>query len=428
MLEPQSTFLFALLIALFVGMMVWLSMTRLIALRVLAAVVAFVVATSVGILAVNKYFAYYQTWGAAIADLTSSGPAVAQVSEKDLLAYGTGKSRGQFLPGSVDLALAQQQGYTFRVLLPGRVSHITRDGYVYLPPQYFQQQFQRYRFPVVELIHGQPGGPQDWINVVGVITTYDQLLSRGLARPAVLVMPDANGGLRISLQCLNQVHGPQDMTYLGIDVPSDISRLLRVQPAGQAWGIAGYSEGGFCAANMALHLRHTYGFAGVLSGYFAPYKNQLAGGPVNPFGRSSALRAENTPLAEVEALHPGEPIPLFWLGAGRSDKADVANADLFWQELQNHQADVPLYLSPGQHTMAAWRAQIPPMLEWMTDGLAHAVYELAHPVAVAKRGSSACGRAKPAGHLLSRQARAQSTPAPPTARSSTHPACQPHRG
>lgn len=38
-------------------------------------------------------------------------------------------------------------------------------------------------------------------------------------QPAVLVMPDANGGQRISLPCLNQVPGSQDLTYLAADVP-----------------------------------------------------------------------------------------------------------------------------------------------------------------------------------------------------------------
>jgi hypothetical protein len=87
--------------------------------------------------------------------------------------------------------------------------------------------------------------------VVGVTTMLDQLMAGKQAQPAVLVMPDANGGERISLQCLNQVRGPQDLTYLGVEVPDRIAHLLRVEPPGPAWGIAGYSEGGFCAANLA---------------------------------------------------------------------------------------------------------------------------------------------------------------------------------
>ncbi len=52
--------------------------------------------------------------------------------------------------------------------------------------------------------------------------------------PAVLVMPDANGGRRISLQCLNVRHGPQDATFLAHDLPEYLPSILRVQPQGPA--------------------------------------------------------------------------------------------------------------------------------------------------------------------------------------------------
>ena len=263
-------------------------------------------------------------------------------------------------------------------MVTGPRSHITRVVYVYLPPQYFQPGYQTYRFPVIELIHGQPGKPEDWITVVGVTGTYDHLLEERLARPAVVVMPDANGGARISLQCLNQVGGPQDLTYLAVDLPNQIARTLRVQRPGPAWGVAGYSEGGFCAANMALRYAHRYGFAAALSGYFQPFDNQLADPVrlVSPFGGNRRLQEENTPLEEVRTLPAGVIIPRFWLGAGASDRQDVANAEVFCQELRLRQPDVPLTLTAGGgHTMTTWRAQVPSMLTWMTSGLAWAVQE-----------------------------------------------------
>lgn len=377
MLEPQSTLLFVLLIVLF-GILMWrVILDGRLAIKITAACVSFVVAMTFGVLAVNRYFGYYQTWGSALDDLTNRGiQAGPQVPENSLLAAGTNPKEYGGLPTQpVYLRLALQQGYTLRLEVRGRLSHITRVVYAYLPPQYFEPGFRRYRFPVIELIHGQPGLPQDWINVAGVQVTLDALVNKGLAKPAVLVMPDANGGNDISLQCLNQVRGPQDLTYLGLDVPDQIARLLRVQPPGPAWGIAGYSEGGFCAANMALQLRRRYGFAASLSGYFSPMKNQL--GPdklVDPFDGNRALRAANTPLDEVRALRAGQLIPLFWIGAGRADAQDVANAEFFWQELELHQANVPLILTAdGGHTMTTWRAEIPPMLTWMTTGLAQNV-------------------------------------------------------
>ncbi len=373
MLEPQSTALFVLLVMIFGGLMWPTIFARHTAIRVLAACLAFMPAMLFGVLGVNKYYGYYQTWGAVTADLTNHGVSAAPQVPAITLASG---SRSGTLDGSrAHLRLAQQQGYTVRLMVTGPRSRITRAVYVYLPPQYFQPGYRAYRFPVIELLHGQPGKPEDWISVVGVTSTLRHLLAEKVARPAVLVMPDVNGGRAISLQCLNQVGGPQDLTYLAVDLPTQIARILRVQRPGPAWGVAGYSEGGFCAANMALHYPHRYGFAGVLSGYFKPLDNQLAGPGrlVSPFGGNLTLEEENTPLQEIATLPAGALIPRFWLGAGADDGQDVANAKVFWQEVRRYQAHVPLTLTAGcGHTMATWRAQVPSMLTWMTRGLTRA--------------------------------------------------------
>jgi len=376
MLEPQSTALFVLLVVVF-GALAWrIAVGRMVVFRVLAACLAFVTAMAFGVLAVNKYYGYYQTWNAMIADVTQQGvSAASQVPHVNL----TSGSRSGTLNGNRDvLQAAQQQGYLLRLVVTGQRSHITRVVYVYLPPQYFESAYRAYRFPVIELIHGQPGQPQDWITVMGVTDTFNRLLAEKVARPAVLVMPDANGGQQVSLQCLNQVGGPQDLTYLAVDLPVQIAHSLRVLPPGPGWGLAGYSEGGFCTANMALRYPNRYGFAGVLSGYFTPDANQLTGSgrPVSPFGGNATLREQNTPLDEIQNLPVSAVIPRFWLGAGAADRQDVADTEAFWQELRQRQDDAPLTFTPGGgHTMTTWRAQIPPMLTWMTRGLARAAQQ-----------------------------------------------------
>jgi enterochelin esterase-like enzyme len=371
MLEPQSTALFVLLIAMF-GMLMWRTLAaRRIAFRVLAACLAFVPAMTFGVLAVNKYYGYYQTWGSMAADLTQqSASAASHVPEVEFAA----RSRAGTLDGSRShLTLAEQQGYLVRLMVTGRRSHLTRAVYVYLPPQYFQPAYRAYRFPVIELIHGQPGEPQDWISVVGVTRAFGHLLADKRAQAAVLVMPDANGGDQVSLQCLDQVGGPQDLTYLAVDLPGQLARTLRVRRPGPGWGVAGYSEGGFCAANMALRFPGRYGAAGVLSGYFAPFGNRLSvsGPPVSPFGDSTLRREQNTPLDELRMLPAATVIPRFWLGAGAADGQAVADAEAFRQELRPRQVNVPLELTPGGgHTMTTWRAELPSMLTWMTPRLA----------------------------------------------------------
>jgi enterochelin esterase-like enzyme len=395
MLEPQSPALFVLLIATF-GVLMWrMLVTRRAAFRVFAAYLTFVPAMVFGVLAVNKYYGYYQTWGAMTADLTQQGASAASgVPDVKLAA----DSRSGTLDGSRSyLKTAQRRGYLMRLTVTGPRSHLSRQVYVYLPPQYFRPAYRAYRFPAIELIHGQPGVPQDWITVVGVTHAYDRLLADKLAQPAVLVMPDANGGDRISLQCLNQVGGPQDLTYLAVDLPGQIARLLRVARPGRAWGVAGYSEGGFCAANMALRFPHRYGFAGVLSGYFVPMDNQLAGSghAVSPFGGNDRLREQNTPYNELLNLPAAAVLPRFWLGAGAANGQDVASAERFWHELRPWQPDAPLALAPGSgHTMTTWRAQVPSMLSWMTPRLTRAARQ---PVVQPVKTATLADRSRVAG-------------------------------
>jgi enterochelin esterase-like enzyme len=354
------------MVAVFGALMWWLAVAKQLVFRVLAACLAFLPAMMFGVAAVNKYYDYYQNWNAAISDLTGSN---SQAPELPASATGSSVRFGALLGSAVDTTLARHDGYILRMTVHGGQSHLTRTVFVYLPPEYFQASYRDFKFPVIELLHGFPGLPQDWITVIGVNTLLDNLIAEHRAQPAVLVMPDANGARDISLQCLNQAGGPQDATFLASDLPSYIARVLRVQPPSKAWGIAGYSEGGFCAANLGLQYGRDFGYAGVLSGYFKPFDNQLThpSRMVNPFGHNAALRRRNTPLDLLESLPPGTPVPQFWLGTGALDHADSKNAEIFAQLVQSRQPIVTLKFVPGGgHTMVTWRALLPLLLEWMT--------------------------------------------------------------
>ncbi len=370
MLEPQSTALFLLFMAAFIGLIWWMAVARQVAFRVLAACLAFVPAMLFGVAAVNKYYDYYETWGAVIDDFTNQ--AANQSPPLHTIPDLTSQKFSKILGGLVNDAAARQQGYTVQLTIDGKLSHLRRTVYVYLPPQYFQKAYAHYRFPAIELYTGFPGEPQDWINVLGVTTTLDTLIGDGLAKPTVLVMPDTNGDRRHMLECLNLPNGPRDGTYLAQDVPDFVSQTIRVQPPGKAWGAAGYSEGGFCAANLALQYRRAFGYAGVLSGYFSPLDILIGEPPryVQPFAGDAALRAANTPMDELPLLPSWAAIPQFWLGAGSGDIQDVSAARAFQQLLLPRQPKVRVVLYPGGgHTMLTWRALVTPMLEWMTPQL-----------------------------------------------------------
>ncbi len=381
MLEPQGTLFLILLLLAFGGLITWVALAKRVVFRVIAACLAFIPAMVFGIFAVNKYYDYYQTWGALYNDLSGQTTSIPHLTAAGL-GKGTAGSLKSLIGSANDSQIDEQYGLLFGVDIAGRHTHISRTAYVYLPPQYFQKAYANYRFPAIELLHGSPGDPAAWVNVMNVIPIFLNAMASGKAKPAVLVMPNTDGGHQYGLQCLNDPGGVQDMTYVAQEVPDWAAANLRVMPPGVAWGVAGYSEGGYCAANIALQNPALFGYAASLSGYFAPIESQVpldgkAGGTpvdVNDFAHSKRLLLVNSPDEYITRVPVTVNVPQFFLAAGTTDVADVHAAELFKQELLLRDAGVPLDIIPGGgHQATVWRAALTPMLDWMTPQLAHEV-------------------------------------------------------
>ena len=381
MLEPQGTLFLVLLLVAFGGLVTWVALAGQVVFRVIAACLAFIPAMVFGIAAVNKYYDYYQTWGALYNDLSGQTTSIPHLTAAGL-GKGTTGSVKDLIAGSSDAKFDAQYGLDFYTTIAGRHSHIRRQALIYLPPQYFSKAYANYKFPVIELLHGSPGEPSAWVNVMNVVPIYLQAMASGKAAPAVLVMPDTDGGQQYGLQCLNDTRGLQDMTYVAEEVPDWVAANLRVQKPGQAWGIAGYSEGGYCAANIALQHPGLFGYAGSLSGYFSPIESQVpangkpGGKPVDVFeyAHDKKLLALNSPDEYVNRVPTSVSVPQFFLAAGAADAGDAQAAEMFKQELLLRDASVPLdIVAGGGHQANVWRSALTPMFEWMTPLLAQQV-------------------------------------------------------
>ena len=388
MFEPQGAGFFLLLMVIFAALIVWVALANQVVFRVLAACLAFVPAMAFGIASVNKFYDYYQTWGGMISDLTGQG---ASSIPKYAVAAGSNRQFDKDIGRVTSTAEDAQVGYLFQTTIVGQRSRLARTVYVYLPPQYFQKAYAHYKFPAIELLHGSPGNPEAWLTVLDVIPTFLNLLETHPSDASILVMPDTDGGQQYGLQCLNNPGGIQDMTFVAEDVPNYLARFVRVQAPGPAWGVAGYSEGGYCAANIALQEPDRYGAAGIMSGYFVPIQSQVPTGnkpggkpyTVNVFAGRPALQLINSPSVYITKVPLAVHLPAFWLAAGAQDKQDVSAAANFRQLvqtrllvqnrllLQNRSLDVPFMIVPdGGHQGSVWRAALGPMLAWMTPQLA----------------------------------------------------------
>jgi Putative esterase len=355
---PQGYAIFTLLVLVFAAGFYVQHRTGNTALQVTAGLMSFVFAVAFGMLAVNKYFDYYQTWGDLYNDLTGTQAGVTSLPNLP--------PSHENLQQAVGGSDAARVGRLLSLPMPGPRSHIDRTGLIYLPPQYFQAPYSGYRFAVVELIHGSPGKPYDWVGSLHVTRVLSGLISEHRAQPMVLVMPDANGGEDAEAsQCLDESNGPNDDTYVSTDVPSDVTSAFRVQPPGPHWGIAGYSEGGFCAANLALRHPRQYGAAAPMSGYFEPIPERGA----DQFGGNATARLSNDPYWLAETHQRTAPLPAFWLMAGSTDRADVMAAQTM-AALLGHFERTPVDLVPRvSHTFAAWIHAVPKMLSWESGRL-----------------------------------------------------------
>lgn len=136
-------------------------------------------------------------------------------------------------------------------MIPGRISGFSaRAAKIYLPPAYFAQPPPR--LPVLVLLSGQPGMPQDWLSAGKLARTMDRFVKAHHGLAPVVVVPDATGSQFADPLCLNSPRGNVD-AYLAVDVPAWIGAHLSVDTRPSAWAIAGASYGGTCALQLATN-------------------------------------------------------------------------------------------------------------------------------------------------------------------------------
>jgi enterochelin esterase-like enzyme len=322
---------------------------------------------------VNDYYGYYQTWSQLSADLSGSYSSFANT-------HTTVRKQGAVVPGQLHT-----------VQLAGARSGITRTGIVYLPPQYDEPRFAHARFPVVELLHGSPGKPLDWVVHLRLAQIMDKLLAEHLIGPMIVVMPASNARQHFE-ECVD-APGALDDTYISRDVPADIRARYRASTTSAEWGVAGYSSGGYCAANLSLRHPGAYGAAGIMDGYFRPGDGEAAAA----LHGDATAEAANDPLLDASRLtRNAHPLPAFWVAAGTGNAADLHAARAFVRALHGVE-QVTLYDEPGAgHNFYAWEPAVPRLLAWMWSQLAppslRVQFPLAGPVRHAVFAAPGAGR------------------------------------
>ncbi len=221
---------------------------------------------------------------------------------------------------------------------------------VYLPPGYAKSTA---RYPVFYLLHGFPGRPWALIDTIQMGVIEDELVALHKAQPMILVAPFGSTSEFTDEEWANGASaGNGWATFVWRDVVRAIDTRYRTLATGSARGIAGLSEGGFGAINIALHRPRDFGVVESWSGYERPDRIRSI------FGSSLALLPRNDPMTMLphvapllRALHA-----YFWIYSGRSDKLSLQNRS-FARELSRFRIAHRYFEPSGGHNWGLWRLE-----------------------------------------------------------------------
>ena len=188
----------------------------------------------------------------------------------------------------------------------------------------------------------------------------DQAIRAGKVGPMIVVMPTTFSGPH-GQDCLDAPGGQLDATYLSTDIANDIVRDFRALSLGPNWAIGGLSDGGFCATNLALQHRGSYGAVASLDGFYSAYSDLVVMDKI--FGVGSPSIAANDPSTLVLDVH--QSLPRFWIMSGTGNTIDTTTSQYFRQLVTTREPIEYVVVNHGIHTPPAWRAALPGLLQWV---------------------------------------------------------------
>jgi S-formylglutathione hydrolase FrmB len=284
--------------------------------------------------------------------------------------HGTGPSRTPQTPGartdpsSVTATGRQNAGTVLTVSIPGGSSgFVARDAVVYLPP--IATSDRHVHLPVLELLHGEPGGPRDWVDKGGARATLDGFAAAHDGYAPIVVMPDINGTDRGDTECVSTAAGDVEQ-YLTQQVPDYVQAHFPAATGRPHLSIAGNSEGGMCALMLAVRHPDRYASFADLSGLTRPTVGETDDPPrtvARLFAGSRSAYDEHDPIRLL-----GERSGMSLAGWLRCGSADTRTCNAQQQVVAAADA-AGLRVDSGElaggHVWSVWQTALGRLLPWL---------------------------------------------------------------
>jgi enterochelin esterase-like enzyme len=254
------------------------------------------------------------------------------------------------LPGFTAVRHGPDGGQVLSGLFPGG----ERPGYLYLPPRFDPA----VRYPVVYLLHGIRGSPQEYLDGTDLAGFADTAITGGRVRPFIAVMPAAGSDRSYN----GEWAGLWEQALLRTVEWTDANLPTIASAEGRV--LAGLSAGGFGAMDIGLRRPSLFGAIEAWSGYFQP----LHDGPFKHASRQLLAANDPTRLVVSEARQLERRQTRFFVSSGpaHSHWFRPAESIAFAREL--HSLGLPEELRLFHARKGEWRAQLDAGLIWAFPG------------------------------------------------------------
>ncbi len=243
------------------------------------------------------------------------------------------------------------------VTVNGAVSGLTGRVLLWLPRSYTLVGSSTQHYPVIEVFHGVPGNPQNYVDLrLGHLIAAEATALH--VKETILVLPDYTPH-GLDTECVNGGPGTPAMEdWLTRDIPAWVQHNLRVDPQPAAWSTMGFSSGGWCAAMATMLHPDVYGFAIALGAYFQPIFDP----PYRPFAPGSAAWDRYNLVRLASTMPP--PVSL-WVETAPQDSLSYPTSSRLLAAARPPLSVTAHVLPHGGHLMSIWLGLMPESLRWL---------------------------------------------------------------
>ncbi|MFE0460967.1 alpha/beta hydrolase [Kitasatospora sp. NPDC058965] len=324
----------------------------------LAAVVAGLLVLLMAGSQVNRIYDQYPTLRVLLAPWFEHTPTLSTSKAKATVAVPPGKVLAEVWHPPAGMPA---KGTVAKTPLPGVKSGFqARDAYVYLPPAY--QTDPRPLLPVLVLLSGQPGGPEDWVTTGDLAGIMDRFAAQHHGLAPIVVAADAAGSTFGNTLCMDSKIA-KAQTYLAQDVPDWIHAHLQTATGRGATAIGGVSYGGTCSIQLGVNAPQVYGSLLDISGQDEPTLGSHQETVDQAFGGDEAAFDAVDPLHVMARQRFPDTNAAFV--AGKSDGEYGPQNQKVYQAALAAGMKATWSTVPGGHDWNVFRAGVSTQLPWL---------------------------------------------------------------